>query len=193
MKTRTNNIILLLFILFPGASLPADESLIEEIRKEYKAIRNAMPTYSKQDIEVSGYSTDGSMATVYRDNNCRIRLIISRLYGESGKVIEEFYYKDGDLFFAFSQSHQYNAPYSVTEEIARDIPSPAFDPEKTVITENRYYFVNNRMIRWLDRDKNPVNSDTDKFRKTGEDVLEFSNELLSIIQENNKNRNRISH
>lgn len=187
MKTRTNNIIFLLFTLFLSLSLPADESLIEKIRREYKAIRDAMPTYSKQNIEVSGYSTDGSVATVYRDNNSSIRLIISRLYGESGKVIEEFYYKDGNLFFAFSQSHQYNAPYSVTEEIAKDISSPAYDPEKTVVTENRYYFANNRMIRWLDRDKNPVNSDTDRFRKTGKDVIEFSNLLLSIIQENNKN------
>lgn len=31
-----------------------------------------------------------------------------------------------------------------------------FDPTKTTTTENRYYFKNNQLIRWLDQHKDPL-------------------------------------
>src|SRR2546425_12548739 len=97
---KIQSLIVVVALLFAGILL-ADESGISEIRKEYKNIRDALPSLSKTEIELSGYSAEGGKATAYRDSRKNIRLIKVELYGESGKVFEEFYYQNGLLIFAF--------------------------------------------------------------------------------------------
>lgn len=167
----------MLALLF-SLPLQADEPVISQIRKEYQAIRDTLPTLRKQAIELSGYSADGGAATAYRDGKNNIRLIRVELYGESGKEFEEYYYRNGMLIFAFYESHQYNVPYYVTEETAKDAGGVAFDPKKTLVTEGRYYFDKGKMIRWLNEEKKEVGISTKEFKDAGTDVLKFSNELL---------------
>src|SRR2546428_5778742 len=96
MPMKKRALIAMLALFFAG-SLPADESAISQIRKEYKNIRDALPLLNKTEIELSGYSAEGGKATAYRDSKKNIRLIRVELYGESGKVFEEFYYQNGSL------------------------------------------------------------------------------------------------
>jgi antitoxin component YwqK of YwqJK toxin-antitoxin module len=128
---------------------------------------------------LSGYSTEGGEVTVYRDAKTDIRLIKVKLYFESGKVIGEYYYQNGSLIFAFYEAHHYNVPFYVTSETAKEIGSEAFDPKKTKISEDRYYFNNGKMIRWLDENNKEVNANSEEFKEAEKRITDFSNELAT--------------
>lgn len=174
---KISTLIAILVLLFSSA-LQANDLTISHIRLEYKTIRDALPTLKKQAIELPDYSTDGGEATAYRDGHNNVRLIRVELYGESGKEFEEYYYQDNILFFAFYESHRYNVPYYVTEELAKDAGGIAFDARKTKIAQDRYYFDNGKMIRWV-KEKEEIGKSSKKFTDAESDILKFSNELLA--------------
>lgn len=165
-------------LLFAGTSLAEDPTVLR-IRKEYQSIQGALPRLKAESIELSEYSTDGGEAKAFRDSKGNIRLIKVQLFGESGKVFEEFYYENGMLIFAFYRSHQYNVPYYVTPETAKESGGVSFDPKKTTITEDRYYFDKGRMIRWLNESKIDVKPESNEFKDSEKEVSETSNEMLS--------------
>jgi hypothetical protein len=179
---KTQNLLAVLFLLFAG-SLSADDSGILEIRKEYKNIRDALPSLNKVELELSGYSAEGGRATAYRDSKKGIRLIRVELYGESGKVFEEFYYRNGSLIFALYESHRYNVPFYVTPEVAKDAGGVAFDPKRTKITEDRYYFENGKMLRWIDENKKDISTTSNEFKESEKAILRFANELQAMFKQ----------
>jgi hypothetical protein len=178
---RAEILLTVFVLLFCGSAARAEDPAILHIRQEYQSIRNAMPTMQSEPSELSGYSTEGGEAQAFRDSTGDIRLIKVELYFESGKVFEEFYYENGKLIFAFYQSHRYNVPFNVTPEMAQEIGGEAFDPEKTVITEDRYYFDNGSMIRWLDANKREVTPDSTEFKKSEKEIMDMSHKMLSTF------------
>ncbi|PYS71386.1 MAG: hypothetical protein DMF73_10830 [Acidobacteria bacterium] len=169
----------ILVLVFSGLSLAADESAILSIRKEYQSIQNALPSLKGETVDLPDYSTEGADATAYRDRTGNIRALKAGLFFESGKQYENFYYKNGMLIFAFYQFHRYNQHPGITPEIAKKEWMEPFDPKKTTITEDRYYFEKGKMIRWLDQNKNEVKPDSKEFKEAEKDVTGRSNEMLS--------------
>lgn len=165
-------------LLFAAASLAEDLGIVH-IRKEYQAIRNALPQLKTETVELSGYSTEGGEAKAFRDGKGNIRLVKVELFFESGKVFEEFYYENGALIFVLYTKHRYNVPFFVTPETAKEIGGEAFDPKKTTVTEDRYYFNKAKMIQWLDEKKNRVSPQGKEFKDAEKEILETSNEMLS--------------
>lgn len=165
-------------LFFAGASF-AEEPGIVHIRKEYQSIRNALPRLKAETVELSGYSTEGGEAQAFRDSKGNIGLVKVELFFESGKVFEEFYYENGALIFVLYTNHRYNVPFFVTPETAKEIGGEAFDPKKTTITEDRYYFNNGKMIQWLDEKKNSVKPQSKEFKDAEKEIMETSNEMLS--------------
>ena len=165
-------------ILFSASSAVADPA-ISQIRAEYQAIRKALPTYSEESVDLADESTEGGEAKIYRDKQKDIRLIRTNQYGEMGKTIMEFYYQNGSLIFAYRESHQYNAPFYMTPEKAKEVGSEPFDPKKTKIVENRYYFLNGKMIRWLDEAKKQIDTRTTEFKEAETEILDFLNQLIA--------------
>jgi hypothetical protein len=53
-----------------------------------------------------------------------------------------------------------------------------FDPTKTTTTENRYYFKNNQLIRWLDHQKKAIASNTSNYQLQAKTLLADSNRLM---------------
>lgn len=174
--------IVILALLFAGTLLAEDPGILE-IRAEYKNIIEALPSLTKAETELSGYSTDGGKATAYRDSKKNIRLIKVELYGESGKAFEEFYYQNGSLIFAFYESHLYNVPFNVTPEVTKDAGGAAFDPNKTKITEDRHYFAQGKLVRWIDENKTEINPTSKEFKEREKDILKFSKELLTMFKQ----------
>ena len=166
-------------------SMASADPRIDDIRKEYQAIRGALPTYTRESVELTGYSTEGGTAKAFRDAKGNIRLIRIELYGESGKIFEEYYYRNGNLIFAFYEDHRYNVPFNVSEEVAKELGIEPFDPKKTRISEDRYYFHNGTMIKWLDEEKRDVEVQSKEFRDAAKEVMDFSNEMFAKFKRKN--------
>jgi hypothetical protein len=163
----------------------AEDPVLVSIRKEYQLIQQALPTLKTETIELEDYALEGADAKAYRDRAGNIRVIKADLFHESGKEFKEFYYKDGSLIFALYVTHRYNQHPGITPEIAKkEGYEEAFDPKKTLITEDRYYFSNSKMIRWINEDHKEVNQNSKEFKDNEQDVMEASNDLLSKFKKN---------
>lgn len=172
-------------ILIFSNFVQADDSEINSIRKEYQLIQRALPTFKTETIELEDYALEGADAKTYRDKAGDIRLIKAELFHESGKEFKNFYYHNGKLIFALYVTHRYNQHTGITPEIAKQEGiEEAFDPKKTLITEDRYYFSNNRMVRWIDENKKEVKVDTNEFKDSEEEVMANSNDMLSKFKNN---------
>jgi hypothetical protein len=162
----------------------AEDSLVS-IRKEYQLIQQALPTLKTETVELEDYALEGADAKAYRDKKGNLRVIKADLFHESGKEFKEFYYKDGMLIFALYITHRYNQHTGITPEIAKQEGyEEAFDPKKTLITEDRYYFSNSKMIRWIDENHKEVKLDSKEFKDSEQDVMETSTDLLSKFKKN---------
>lgn len=171
-----------LFVLLLAATAQAEDPDILHIRKEYQAIRNALPNLTTETADLPDHSTEGGQAWAYRDDNKIIRLVKAELYFETGKIVREFYYESEKPFFVFDVKHSYNVPFYFTPELAKEVDSEPFDPQKTKITENRYYVRGDRMIRWLDENKIPVNPQSAEFMDAELEILNTAEEMLSFFK-----------
>lgn len=165
----------LLFLLVGTANA---DSAITSIREEYKLIRDELNILEKTTKPLNNYSAEGGSVHAFRNKNNKIKLIKVELYGESGKVFEEYYYKNHKLIFSFHEQHKYNVPFTVTDEIAKEMGVEPFNPKKTKINENRYYFNEGKLIRWLNEFKKDIPSKSKDFIEAQDNVYKFSNEML---------------
>ncbi|HYJ87256.1 MAG TPA: hypothetical protein VEW46_14440 [Pyrinomonadaceae bacterium] len=135
------------------------ESSITNIRRQYAAINKRTSRFKKVKKELSGFSLEGGQLIVYFDGPAIVKLVATH-YGEMGRTSEEYYYLDGKLIFVFEKVSHYNKPMS--GKVVRTV-------------ENRYYFDNDQMIRWLDQNQKQGDSTGEEFRSKQKDLLETSN------------------
>ncbi len=178
MKTAVG---ILLFVLC--GTCFAEDAEILSIRKEYQAIQDALPHLKASDFALPDElgATEGANTTAYRDRAGRVRAIVLAKYWETGKDFEEYYYyRDGKLMFVFTRHLGYNQHPGITPEVAKQEGfAEAFDPKKSSISDNRYYFGKKGMIRWLDEHKKQVDPDSKAFADAAKGLVETSKTLLA--------------
>ena len=143
------------FILLTSNFLFAQnkDSVIADIRFHYSEIRANFKSYDTTVVEIWDESTEGGQATAYYDKG-DLKLIEVVWLGETGKKQIEYYFQDGELIFAFDQSFEYNRPIYWDKKTAKENgDDEIFDPKKTTIKEDRYYFKNENLFLWLDNNK----------------------------------------
>lgn len=172
---------LLLLLLPMQPAVASEDPRILDIRTEYQAIRTELPKLKKKEVYLDNYSADGGSGTLHSDSLGRPRFVRVELYGESGKAFEEYYFKDGKLIFVFIESHEYNVPYYVDEKTAKETGQPAFDPEKTKIEEDRYYFSAGKLVRWVDENKKQVDVNSKEAKEATKTIQAFVKEVLDLI------------
>jgi hypothetical protein len=139
---------------------------IESIREHYAEINRNLSRYRKVRKQLPGYSIEGGMLEAYADGQA-VRKIVATYYGETGKAVEEFYFWDGQLIFVFRKDFQYDRPLS----------------GKTVSTrENRFYFDNNRLIRWVGESGRQVSSSKQEYSEKQREYLESSEEFIKLAR-----------
>jgi hypothetical protein len=151
---------------------------ILEIRKECQLIKMSLQNFPRKSVKLFGYSTEGGRANAYVDAEGYIQMLQVELYGESGKMSAQYYYRHASLIFVYYVFHRYNVPYYMTPEKAKKIGSEAFDHKKTKIEEDRYYFDGGKMIRWLNKEDKEVDIKSAEFKDAEKKVMDFSNELI---------------
>jgi len=180
--TRTDTIfsfLLLVLLLAPSSHSLAADSLdhqIHQIQTIYQEVNQLTPKLKEQTINLFGYSTEGTEAKVLSDKTGKVRKIIATHFGEMGRAIEEYYYdKKGALCFVFKQVQQYNA--HIMESVNNNTKIKVIKTD-----EHRFYFVNNKLIQWLDPNKISISSKNEQFTKNEKLLLEFSNKMIKEFQ-----------
>jgi len=154
--------LLALFILSAHGSAKAQsEAAIETIRQHYAAINKNVTLYRRVKKDLSGYSAEGGELIAYF-HGPTIMKIAATFFGETGKTTEEYYYWDGKLIFVFRQESHYDKPLS----------------GKVVSTiENRFYFRDDKLIRWIDENGKEVAAGSTEFAEKEKEYLQSSKEF----------------
>lgn len=162
---------------------PSTPDIIAEIRENFTKINNAEDNYRTIEKEILGKSAEGGNAVYYIDDEgYGLAKIVATYFGETGKSIVEYYYHEGELFFVFNQKYKYNRPIIYDEEMAAEFgDDEVFDISKSTITEDRYYFDKDELIRWLDNDKEEVASTSDEFAEKNTELIENSHSLINRL------------
>ena len=130
---------------------------------------NYLKNYLNINKELTENSAEGGEIKAYYDDTV-LRKVIAAYYGETGKKVIDYYFWDNAIFFMFVQEYKYNSPVYVTEDMP-EAGLEAYDESKTKITENRYYFTQNRLIRWLDNNKKKVDINSPLFIEKQKELL----------------------
>jgi len=152
-------LILISILLFTGFS---DTDLIEQIRNEYNLINKSFDSYTKvenndinvyKDLNPDNYSFEGEeiyrIAMInlirYYDNG-EIKKAVVNFNGDRQDLISEYYYKNDSLFFVFKTQLDYKNP-----KWSKD-----FNKTDKKVLENRFYFNGEKLIKWIDFNKETV-------------------------------------
>ncbi|MCK4576021.1 hypothetical protein KAU34_06415 [candidate division WOR-3 bacterium] len=143
-----------------------ETEIIEDIRKEFTLINNNTTNYRRVEKTLLAYEDGGEDLEAYFKGN-KIRKIVYKGYGPVIKSVEEYYYwPTSALFFVFRKTTNY------------DKPPMHFDDAIETTKENRYYFHNNKLIRWLDENKRQVAKTDPQFIQEQKTILDDSNKYL---------------
>ena len=165
---KRNLILVLALFLSAGVSsarLQTDNE-INSIRQQYSAINKRAARLRKVKKPLSGYSLEGGDLLAYFDGPSILKIAVTH-YGEMGRSAEEYYYKDGQLIFVFEKVFHYNRP--MTGKVVRT-------------AENRYYFKDDKLIRWIGEDGKQSDLASEDFLAKQKELLDSSNEFVTAAK-----------
>lgn len=115
------------------------EYRIAMINKEYSNINKDSAKYKITEEDILGHSTEGGELIKYFEGQI-LRKAVLTLYGETGQTTSEYYFMKGELIFIYKKNKKYQSPIYMgkTEIKSRE--------------ENKFYFKNQKLIRWVDND-----------------------------------------
>jgi len=163
MKTKMAILIVALVSFSAVAKAPElpQADPIETIRQHYADINKNAPLYRRVKKNLTGFSAEGGELLAWFHGPSVMKMVAT-FYGESGKAIEEYYFWNGQLIFVFRTDNHYDKPLS--GKVARK-------------SENRLYFQDDRLIKWLGEDGKEVPPDSSQYAPKQADCLKISKQL----------------
>lgn len=161
--------ILLALVFTNSASAQTYESFVNkrvsEIRVEVNAINKDAAKYAKKTKDVEDISLEGAEATYYFSGK-DLKKITLQMYGETYNAMGEFYFKNGELLFAFVKRNEYDT------QIGMDPP-----PKVVRVEEQRFYFRGDgELIRLLVGQKELKRGD-ENYSELEKEIKNISNKL----------------
>lgn len=151
-------------------SQDATPLILKDIRDKYQEINAGRPTYRKVWADAPGATTeDGELIGYFLKDS--IRLIEECLYGEMGKSQTFIYYDKGTPVFILQQESTYNVPYY----------DSTFNSRLTKVAEDRSYFYQGKMIRWIDAKKKVFSTRDKAYVENEAGALSLAKELYNQV------------
>lgn len=133
-----------------------EEAAVRSIRRHYAAVNKGAARYKRVKKELTGFSVEGGQMVAYFDGD-RLMKVVANHYGESGRAVEEYYFRDGRLIFVYRKDSNYDRPMS----------------GKVVYTaEHRLYFDGDRLIRWVGPNGKQVAHGATEYEEKQKEYLE---------------------
>ena len=142
-----------------GDAAPDDaqvETAVRATRSHYQEINAHAANYRQIKKELSGFSTEGGALVAFFDGDALVKMVAT-FYGESGEATEEYYYWEGKLIFVFRADSDYDGLRS--GKIVRT-------------AEDRFYFRDGVLIRWVDPHAEPVVPSSGSFLEKQRECLQ---------------------
>ena len=156
-------------------------SQVADINRDVAIVQARLPQFRRDSVQLWGFSSEGGVAIAYRDSAGAVRLIRVQLFGESGKTAQDFYFQRGALILCSKRDHIYNMPFNFSDTVARQEGLPAFDPKKTRVVRESFYFRDRQLVRWRDQ-KGVLLAPAPAYRDTAQQVLAFADTLLARVK-----------
>jgi len=139
------------------------QAAVQSIRQQYAAINRRAGRYRKVKKELSGFSLEGGEMIAYFDGPAIVKIVANH-FGEMGRASEEYYYSKGKLIFVYRKDFRYDRPMS----------------GKVIETkENRFYFQNDGLFRWINETGKPVTFGIMEFTLKEDEYRDSSSKFLS--------------
>ena len=144
--------------------------ILKDIRDKYQEINANRPAYRKVWAEPLGETSgDGEVIGYFFKDS--IRLIEECMYGEMGKSQRSIYYDKGAPVFIFLRESTYNVPYY----------DSTFNSNLTKVEEDRSYFHQGKMIRWIDAKKKVFSARDKAYIENEAGALSLAKELYDKV------------
>jgi hypothetical protein len=161
-RTSVIVLIVLLGVLACYEAKAQSPDPIQTIRQQYAAINRGAARYKKVQKELLGFSAEGGVLVAYLSGPSIVK-ISATFYGEIGRATDEFYYSNDKLIFVYRKHLHYSG--QLTGKVVRT-------------TENRYYFKDDKLIRWIGEDGKQVSTTAPEFGQGEARVLASSKQLV---------------
>lgn len=146
------------------------ENVLQHIRDRYQEINKNIQSYRVETVDIPGISTEGADVTGYFAGDT-LQMIVEAVYGEMAKSRLEVYYDKGAPVFFYDREYRYEVPmYDST-----------FNEHKMAIDEERTYFHQGKMVRWIDQKNRTFTVRNAAFIKKEQEYLESAADLYSTI------------
>ena len=162
-----NKTITIFSLLFVVASLSAADSSVEDkvktIRARYAQIEKGLKGARQVKRDLPGESAEGGELTAYfRDRS--VEKLSATFLGETGKAVEEYYFWNSELIFVHRVESRYTKPHSGVVKNK---------------TEERFYFADGKLIRWLGGGNKPVSVEAESEKRAAE-LLESATKYKAL-------------
>lgn len=148
-------------IISYGQQIPEDVSKINDYWQETSQRLKDLRRVTEQTFELS---TDGGEIIRHYDGDRLVNLSF-QLNGETGLLNRNYCLKDGQLVYVFDEEFRYNVPYYIDSLEAQNMGLDEwFDPEKTRLFNNEYYFSNGNLIWWI-KDEEAISKNDPEFKE----------------------------
>jgi hypothetical protein len=157
---------LALFIVAQGRAADSTvEEKVKAIRARYDEVEKGLSQCKQVKRDLMGESTEGGELTAWLAGQS-LRKLSAKFYGETGQALEEYYFWDDRLFFVLRVESRYDKPLSGVVKTK---------------TEERFYFADGALIRWLDPAKKEVSPGV-KFDERGRDLFARAKEYTALAR-----------
>ncbi len=151
------------------AAIRAEKTAINDKLKDYELIET-QDAISKEPGALLGYF-DGKQPYKMSSQN----------FGEKRRVFRDFYFDDGMLILIEEQLYLYNKPNTYTEDVARAAgDSVWYDDSKTELVVNKYYFDDNKLVKWTTKNGRDIPTNSTEFKDTQTEMLKQA--ILTLKQ-----------
>ncbi len=170
MKKISVVVVTLLFaVLAAGEAEAQGTDPIQTIRQQYAAINRGAARYKKVKKELLGFSAEGGELVAFTRGPSIVKMTAT-FYGEMGRATDEFYYANDKLIFIYRKHSHYNRP--LTGKVVRT-------------TENRFYFKDDKLIRWIGEDGKQVSITAPEFGQVEGRLLASSKQFTEGARSKN--------
>ena len=155
------------------------EQILASTKEKREKINSKLKEYTYRRVDDIVTEGQGVVSGYFSDDEAK--KVITERYDVTRRTFADYYFDDGMLIYVMTQDFIYNKPNTYTEEVARfQNDSEWYDDSKTKLEINKYYFNDNKLIKWTGPSSSDVPVNIADFSK--EEPVILARAVLALKQ-----------